>query len=892
MQRATIDEEEANFEGNPSVLEALRSKGIDIPHLCSDLRLRPVGGCRLCMVEIEGLPKPQAACVTELRDGMKIRTRTPALEAHRRSVLELLAWSYPPEAVAEDPDKPFHRLLGRYGLMASVKGRGDPSRVDASHPYLRVDMSRCIECYRCVRICGEVQGQFAWATVGRGPATEIRPAGGGTLRESPCVSCGACADTCPTGAIADRTVIEHGPALAWTRTVCPYCGVGCEVEVGTREGRLVLARPVAESPVNRGHLCVKGRYAYGYNDAKDRVTTPLLRDGSGWRPATWAEAVDQVATKLAKIVNERGPGAVGVLGSARATNEENYLAQKFARTVLGTNNVDCCARVCHAPTAAAMRAVLGTGAATNSFDDLEVARAILIAGSNATENHPVVGARIRQAALRGARLIVIDPRKIELAEVAEVHLQLRPGTNVPLFNAIAHAIVTEGLEDRAFGSLRVAQREEFADFIRGWTCERAAKICRVEPGLIRKAARIYALEKPAMTFHGLGLTEHLQGTDSVACLVNLALLTGNVGKAGSGVNPLRGQNNVQGSAHMGCEPGSLTGFVPFADARERFERAWNARLPSRPGLNWMEMLDAAGDGKFQALWAIGYDVLFTNPNAEETRRALARLELLVVQDLFLNETAKELGHVFFPAASSFEKDGTFMNAERRVQRVRKALDPPTGVKTDWEVISAVAEAMGHGAGFRHRSAEEIWDEVRSLWKPGAGIGYARLEGRGLQWPCPSDDHPGTTILHQETFTHGPTASLQRIDYLPSDETPSDDFPLLLTTGRTLYHFNAGTMTLRTPNVDLWPEDLLEISKEDLVASGLADGEWVRVRSRRGSVVLRASVSSRVRQGELFATFHTPKVFLNRLTSSVRDRVTDTPEYKVTAVRVERMPDTT
>lgn len=736
---------------------------------------------------------------------------------------------------------------------------------------------------------------------------------------SSCVSCGACVDTCPTGALEDQSILRHGVPDGWTRTTCPYCGVGCELNVGTRQGRIVQAKPVPEAPVAKGHLCVKGRYAFEFTQASDRVTDPMIRGASGWRRVSWREAIDAVAQSFQRILQASGPESIGVLGSARGTNEENYLAQKFARVVLGTNNVDCCARVCHAPTAAGMKEMLGTGAATNSFDDIEKASAFLICGCNPSENHPVVGARILQAVLRGARLVVIDPRQTELARHADIHLQLRPGTNVPLLNALAHVILAEGLGDEAYMRDRVSDVDAFRAFISSWTPERAGVITGVPAGEIRRAARLYASVRPGMCFHGLGMTEQIQGTEGVMCLVNLALLTGNLGKAGSGVNPLRGQNNVQGSAHMGCDPGHLTGYVPIEQGRDAFEAAWQAPVPRAPGLNLMQMIDAAAEGKLKALWAIGYDVALTNPNSAATRSALAKVGFIVVQDLFINELAREFGHVFLPACSSFEKDGTFMNSERRVQRVRKAMEPLGNSKPDWEILCEVAGAMtipaGAGdapcvaprsdsisapatsreesspadihPGFNFHSPEDIWNEVRAVWKAGAGISYARIEHGGLQWPCLNDTHPGTGILHTDGFSLGPRAALRRVEFSPSTETTTAEFPFLLTTGRTLYQFNAGTMTMRTSNALLRHADTLDIAPDDAQRLNLSDGERVCVRSRHGEATIALRADPHVKPGELFATFHTAEVFLNHLTGPHRDSLTMTPEYKVVAVNVRK-----
>jgi formate dehydrogenase major subunit len=888
LLQITINGQRHRFHEVLSILQALRSLQVEIPAICYDERMKPFGGCRLCVVQVNGSARPVIACDTKISDGMTVETHTAELEEWRRSLLRLLAQQYPSEGVRQFPGKEFHRLIRAYNLESECSGSSSLELLDESNPYIRVDMSQCIYCYRCVRICNELQGQFVWQIWNRGDATRIRPDSGTTLRESSCVSCGACVDTCPTGALDDKSVLSLGTPTNWTRTTCAYCGTGCEMNVGVRDERIVVIKPVLDAPVSRGHLCSKGRYAFDFVHAEDRVTRPMLRVAGEWKPVSWDEAISFTADTLKRLVAHYGPDSVGVLGSARATNEENYLAQKFARVVVGTNNVDCCARVCHAPTAAAMKSMLGAGAATNSFDDIERARTILVCGANPTENHPIVGARIKQAALKGSYLIVIDPRKIELTRYATLHLQLRPGTNVPLLNAIACAIFDENLHDTDFLKERSAGLEEFRQFVQSSSPERAAALCGVEAQQIREAARIYAREKPAMCIHGLGVTEHTQGTEGVMCLVNLALLTGNIGRAGSGINPLRGQNNVQGSAHMGCAPDSLTGSVSLADGSDLFSKTWQAPVPTHKGLNLLEMLDAAERSKFKALWAIGYDVFLTNPNATASRRAVERLDLIIVQDMFLNETAKEFGSVFLPAASSFEKDGTFMNAERRIQRVRKAIEPVGASRPDWEIICDVARAMGRGEPFHFKSAEEIWNEIRSVWKAGAGISYGRLEREGLQWPCPSENHPGTQVLHADTFPGGRRAGFRQVEYRPTEETTDGEYPFTLITGRTLYQFNAGTMTSRTANNLLRPHDCLDVSAEDAGRLGLSEGSHVRIRSRYGEAILPIKIENAVRPGELFATFHTPEAFVNNVTSLHRDNYVSTPEYKVTAVRLEKV----
>jgi len=868
-----------------SILQAVRAAGIHLPALCSDDRLAASGACRSCLVQVKGVSRAVTACTTPVAEGMEIDTDTTALEEARRGILEMLVRQYPAHAIERFPDKPFHAEIRRAGLvLAADASPPDGDRQDASHPYIAVDMARCIDCDRCVRICAELQGQFVWHVRGRGLETRIQP-DGPSLLQSSCVGCGACVDTCPTGALEDKSSAACDAPSRWTRTTCPYCGVGCEMNVGTRDDRIVSVRPLIDAPVSKGHLCVKGRYAFGFVSAPDRVTEPMIRDGSGWRRVSWNEARAVVADRLRAIVQRCGPDSVGVLGSARATNEDNYVTQKFTRTVIGTNNVDCCARVCHAPSAAALKQAFGAGLATNSFDDIEAARTILVCGANATENHPIVGARIKQAALRGAHLIVIDPRRIELSEYADCHLAPRPGTNVALLNAMAHTIVDEGLADRTFIERRASSFAEFEAFIAGWSPERAAAVCGVDAATIRRAARLYATGSPAMSVHGLGLTEHVQGTDGVTALINLALLTGNVGIPGAGVNPLRGQNNVQGAAHMGCDPDSLPGSTPLAQGRDACETLWRAPLPSAPGLNVMEMIDAAQEGRLKALWAIGYDVLLTNPNRRETLRALQSLDLVIVQDLFMTDTARECGTVFLPACSSFEKDGTFMNGERRIQRVRAALRPPGASKPDWQIVCEIGRAMG-GTGFAFTTAEDIWNEVRALCEGARGMTYARLDERGLQWPCPSEQHPGTPLLHQETFARGPRAPLHAVDYQESSERTDETYPFTLVTGRSLYQFNAGTMTTRTLNSELRPSDVVDIAPVDAARLGLRDGQPIRLESRYGTATLPLCISEMVQPGQLFATFQSPGIHLNALTGPNRDTHVDTPEYKATAVRIE------
>lgn len=888
----TVNDQQVTAWPGETILSVAARQGLEVPTLCDDPRLKPASLCRLCEVEVEGQERNLCACSTVAEPGMALRTHTPELEAYRRGVLAMLARDYPASAVDAQPDRPFHRWLRHYGVKAG--GAADPLRLDATHPYIRVDMSQCIDCYRCVRICEEVQGQFVWKAVERGGSTHVAPGLADSLLKSACVSCGACADTCPTGALDDAAFLLSGVPDHWTRTTCPYCGTGCELEVGVKEGRITGIRPVLDSPVSHGHLCVKGRYGTGFVEAPDRVLRPAIRRDGAWVDVSWDEALDEAAAAIRRIKEMHGPDALGFLGSSRATNEDSYLVQKLARIVAGTNNVDCCARVCHAPSAAGLGQVFGTGAATNSFEDIEKAALIMVVGANPTENHPIVGNRIKQRALAGVPLIVIDPRRIELADHAAIHLAPHPGTNLPLLLAMAQAILEEGLEDKAFLETRTEDLETFRTAVADWPPERAALVCGVSAELIRQAARLYASARPAMCVNGLGLTEHIQGTEGVMALAQLALLTGNVGKPGSGVNPLRGQNNVQGTANMGCEPSRLTGYQPIAAARALHEQVWGVPVPETPGLSVMGMVDAAYDGRLKGMVVFGYDVLLSNPDATRTGQALGRLESLVVVDLFMTETAKAFGTVFLPVASSFEKDGTFMNSERRIQRVRAALPPRGDVKTDLEVACLLGRRLGYPDHFAFldngasdaAAAEAVWEEIRRVWPVARGITYPRIEAAGIQWPCPSEDHPGTTVLHADGFPKGPRAAFRALTYRPSAEVPSGDYPFLMNTGRTLYHFNAATMTGRTRNLELQRDDWIQVHPKDAAALGILDDAPVLVETRHGQFPAHAWVTEAVQPGECFSVFHNPEAFVNRATGRGRDNFTETPEYKVTAARIQ------
>jgi formate dehydrogenase major subunit len=877
-----IDGESVTAPTGTSIIEATRAAGIAVPTICWDPRIEPIGSCRLCLVEIQGYDELVTACQTEAKEGMWVTTHNAELDAYRRTEL---GW-YAEHASAEDliahPDKELHRLMARFGIESA--GCASPAKaIDASMPQIRVDMAKCIDCLRCVQICEEVQGASVWHEVGRGDESRIVPKHGDLLSEGACVACGACTDTCPTTALTDAGAM---PADSWTRTTCPYCGVGCELDIGVAGDHIVAARPARDAPVNKGHACSKGRYAFGFTHSGDRQTQPLVRKGRAWEPASWDEALDHCAAQLAEVIGRHGPDAIGVLASSRSTNEDSYVAQKFARLAIGTNNIDCCARVCHTPTAAAMKAILGAGAATNSFDDIERASTILVAGANPSECHPVVGARIRRHVVaNGAKLIVLDPRAQSLSEIASVHLALKPGTDIPLFNALAHHIIASDLADKDFIAARLDEFDAFAAHVAQFPPDRVADICELDAADIRRAAEIYAGGGPAYAAHGLGLTEHVQGTEAVMTLVNLALVTGNVGGPGRGVNPLRGQNNVQGTAHMGCDPGILTGAVALEEARGDFERAWGAELPKTPGRHLMKMIDAAAAGELKALVVIGYDILASLADEHETAKALAKLDCVIVIDLFMTRTAHEYGHVLLPAASSFEKEGTFMNAERRIQRVRKVTQAPGAARADWDILCALARRMGCETGFDFADPQAIWDEIRAVWPAAGGIAYSRLEAGGIQWPCRGESDPGTEVLHASEFGHGPRARLRPIHYHPTTERTDADYPFLMSTGRNLYQFNVATMSGRSANALMRPTDTLDLAPADAARLALTDGELAQVESRYGSAILPVAIDERVVEGRAFATFHDTERAINRVTGPHRDRMVGAPEYKVTAVRI-------
>lgn len=888
---ATIDGRRIESHGSQTILDVAAHAGLDIPTLCHADGLPAEGGCRMCLVEIDGASRPVAACHTPIADGMVIRTATPGLESLRRALLELTHASHNPEAFhSEANGSPFNALLRRYSVNASPiaakcgDGKAHTTAIDDSHPYLRFDRSRCITCRLCLNACDHVQGQFVYGIEGRGGHARLIFGPTERFADSPCVACGACVDLCPTAAISDRDRMPHTPASHVVDTTCAYCGVGCRMRIESNDETVIRISGIADAAVNRGHLCIKGRYAHAYQHSPDRLTSPMLRDGDGFRPIGWPEATTWLARRLTELRDRHGPDSLGVLTSARSTNESAYLLQKLFRTAIGTNNVDCCARVCHASTAVALNRMTGTSAGTASFDDVERARCIVLAGTNATEAHPVIGARIKQAVLRDTPLIVIDPRRIELAECAQLHLPVRPGTNVPLFNAIAKVLIDERLCDTHYLAERCEGFDELAELLRAHSLDDFAKPTGVAIEQIWAAARLIGKLRPVLFVHGIGLSELTQGTAAVMTLINLGMLTGSIGRPGAGMLPLRGQNNVQGNVDMGATPARVTGDQRLDDAavRARLTAIWGKAPPSKPGRKLPDMLDAAATGELRGLWVQGFDLAQSNPYESRTLDALKRLDLLVVQDIFFCELAHH-AHLVLPAAAALEQDGTFTNAERRIQLVRPAVPPPGLARPEWQIIRDVAEALGEK--WSYTSSADVMDEIaRVAPDMFGGVSHDRMSGDGLQWPCPAADHPGTATVHANGFVRG-RGRLMAIEYAPSPEQTDVNFPYLLITGRRLEHFNVGTMTRRTPNQELVPTDVLDIHPDDARRERITDGGPVDVESHWGRTSVIARHSTTVSPGSLFLSFHHPQAHTNRLTSPHVDPQSKCPEYKITAVRI-------
>jgi formate dehydrogenase major subunit len=893
--RAYLNDQPYDLQPGESMLSFIRRhRGEDfLPTLCDAPHLAPFGSCRLCSVSVtrNGQDKTVAACHTTVEAGMRIHTHTEALQRLRRNIVELVLTDHPLDCLTcgANGDCRLQEVAAHVGITTVRYPDGANHRDrprDESHPYLISDLSKCINCYLCVRACDEVQGSFVLSMAGRGFDSRIVKGADTSFLESPCVACGACAQVCPTDAITDIYQPLARQATDTVRTVCTYCGVGCNLEVARRENEVLSISAPYDAAANGGHTCVKGRYAFRFYNHPDRLRSPLIRRNGALVPVSWEEAYDFLAERLTQIRAEYGPDAIAGISSSRCTNEENYLMQKFIRAVIGTNNIDGCARICHAPTARGMQAAFGTGAATNSIADLQHTDTILIIGANPTTAHPVTGARIKQAVLRGKRLIVVDPRKTELARLADYHLQLRPGSNVALLNMMCYYILTEGLEDRDFIATRVEGFAALREQILALDIDRMETVCGVDREQVRAAARAYAQSPAAMCFHGLGVTEHYQGTYGVMLIANLAMLTGNIGRPGVGVNPLRGQNNVQGAADMGVQPDQGPGYLDMFDPelRRTYETVYGVPLPDRPGLTIPRMIEAAADCRLKALWIMGEDVVHTEPNTEKVKAALPKLDLLVLQELFLSETAA-YADVILPAASFLEKSGTFTNGERRVQRVNRVIDPLPGTRPDGQIMVEIMNRMGYPQP--PYDPATVLDEIARVVPFFAGISWDRLGKNGLQWPVAADG-TDTQILHTESFKHG-KGRLHFIDFAASRELTihGEHYPLILTTNRGLAHYNSGSMTRRTPDVELVGEDVLLIHPADAHDRQIADGDRVRLRSAHGETHIRARLSDQVAPGVTSATFHFPEILVNRVTSDVLDAEADCPEYKVVAVEVEK-----
>ncbi len=884
-----------------SIMRAAMEAGVQIPKLCATDMLDAFGSCRLCLVEIDGRNGTPASCTTPVAEGLVVHTQTTRLKQLRRGVMELYISDHPLDCLtcAANGDCELQDMAGAVGLREVRYGFAGENHLDAakdeSNPYFTFDAAKCIVCSRCVRACEEVQGTFALTIEGRGFDSKVSPSAGEAFLDSECVSCGACVQACPTATLMEKSVIEIGQPEHSVVTTCAYCGVGCSFKAEMRGDEVVRMVPYKDGKANHGHSCVKGRFAWGYATHPDRVLTPMLRERitDPWRPVSWDQAIAHVAREFRRIQAEHGKDAIGGITSSRCTNEETYLVQKLVRAGFGNNNVDTCARVCHSPTGYGLKATFGTSAGTQDFDSVDHADVILVIGANPTDGHPVFASRMKRRLREGAKLIVIDPRRIDLVHTphvaAEHHLPLRPGTNVAMLTALAHAIVTEGLVNEAFVAER-CDAESFADW-RAFVADAAnspeamAAVTGVPAEAVRQAARLYATGGNAAIYYGLGVTEHSQGTTAVMAIANLAMATGNIGRPGVGVNPLRGQNNVQGSCDMGSFPHELPDYRHISDAAARaiYEREWGVRLEAEPGLRIPNMIDAALDGSFRGLYIQGEDIVQSDPNTHHMVAGLSAMECVVVHDLFLNETAN-YAHVFLPGSSFLEKDGTFTNAERRVGRVRKVMAPRAGL-ADWEATQAIARAMGVPMNYAHPG--EIMDEIARTTPSFAGVSYARLDELGsVQWPCNETAPTGTPTMHIGQFSRG-RGQFIVTEYVPTEERTGPRFPLLLTTGRILSQYNVGAQTRRTANSTWHAEDRLEIHPHDAEERGVRDGDWVRLASRAGETSLRARITDRVAPGVVYTTFHHPDTQANVVTTEHSDWATNCPEYKVTAVQVSR-----
>ncbi len=866
-----------------------------IPTLCDAPNLEPFGSCRVCSVEVgmhaDGPFRTQASCHTPIIAGSYIYTDSEKIKKLRKNIIELVLTDHPLDCLTCEVNNncELQTVAAKVGIrkVRYPEGKNHLDREkDLSHPYMTSDLSKCINCYRCVRACDEVQGQFVLSMSGRGFDSKIIKGNDVSFFESDCVSCGACAQACPTSAISDIFESKSVAVDKKVRTVCTYCGVGCNLEVSVVNGAVKSIQAPYDAAVNQGHTCLKGRFAFSFYNHPDRITTPLIRKNGHLTPATWDEAYAFIAEKLLEIKANHGPDAIAGISSARCTNEENYLMQKFIRAVIGTNNIDCCARVCHSPTALGMQRAFGTGAATNSIEDIKHTDCILVIGANPTDGHPVTGAKLKQFAMKGKTSIVVDPRRTELARYATYHLALKPGTNVALLNMMLYYIITEGLEDTSFIEHRTEGYQSFKQQILDLNPDELEQITGVDKELVRRAAIAYAKAPNAMSFHGLGVTEHTQGTFTVMLISDLAMITGNIGRPGVGVNPLRGQNNVQGAADMGCQPHQGAGYLNAYDpeVNKQYEAFYGTNIPLGKGLKIPEMFEASIHGQLKALWLMGEDVVQTDPNTQKVIKAMQNLDLLVVQELFMTETAK-YATVILPGASFLEKSGTYTNGERRIQKVQKVVEPLSGTKADGQIIADMMNVMGFDQC--NYDPDLILQEISQIVPFFAGVTWENLGTSGKQWPV-AHDGQDTKILHTETFKNG-LGKFHYFDWEESGEIQkhSKEYPYIVTTNRELEHYNCGTMTRRTRNVDILTEDVIMIHPEDAARHFIADGDMVCVESPRGKVDIKARITDQVRPGVMSTTFHFPEVMLNIITSDEHDSEAMCPEYKVVSCNIRK-----
>ena len=893
----TVDGRKVVGTAGQTILEVALRNGIDIPNLCHDPRLTPTGACRLCVVEVDGRGGLETACTRFAEDGMVVRTDTERLKSLRKATLELLLSEHRFTCATCDKDGDCrlqdyaYQFQANEGEFPSVFARIRKLNFTSGDKGIQYDPTRCIRCQRCIKICDEVQCAHALTLRDRAGDVVVTTGLDVALKDSSCELCGQCVGTCPTSALYEKAAIGQGKRKDFvvTTTTCPYCGVGCQIElnVHAKTGRIVRVTSKVGSVPNDGNTCVKGRFGLEFVGKADRLTRPLIRTEGRFREASWDEALDLVASRLTDLKRRYGADALAGLSSAKTTNEDNYVMQKLVRAAFGTNNIDHCARLCHASTVAGLAKAFGSGAMTNSIEDIRRSPLVFVIGSNTTECHPVMGILIRQAVEAGeTTLIVADPRRISLSRIAAVHMRQKPGTDVALLNGMMNVIVEEGLADRDFIAARTEDFEAFREAVAEVPPDLAARITGVPEEQIRRAARLYASAEQASIVYSMGITQHTTGTDNVLTLANLAMLTGNVGTERGGVNPLRGQNNVQGACDMGALPNVFTGYQPVDDpaVRAKFEGAWKTRLSAKPGLTVVEILNAAAEGRIKGLYIMGENPMLSDPDVNHVREALEAVDFLVVQDIFLSETA-ELADVVLPAGSFAEKDGTFTNTERRVQRVRKAVSLPGEAMDDWRILCDLSTRLGYDMDYADAAA--IADEIAALTPIYGGITYDRLDGVGLQWPCPSADHPGTRVLHKDKFSRG-LGKFHAVRFFPPRETPDSEYPFVLTTGRLLQHWHTGTMTRRSEVLnDLVPHGTLELNSQDAARMDVRDGEMVSVRSRRGGVQVPAGVSDMVAPGTVFLAFHFWEHPANALTIAALDPVAKIPEYKACAVRVEK-----